>query len=265
MRPQVQQFFAALTYFTRLPSPSWVELGNVRGAACFAPLMGWIVGAVAAVTFAAAYLVFPISIAILVSMGASVWITGAIHEDGWADFCDGFGGGRDAEQTLEIMRDSRCGAFGVIGLVLMLLLKYVALLELGAQISATTGGAGLLWLLMLTFLTGHSLSRFAAVSFMRSHEYISGRTPTKAQSMANRMSRGELRLAATAGLIPLLALALMVGPSVLLVLPWVWLVRYAIGRMFTQRLGGYTGDCLGAVQQATEVVIYLSFYAVLAI
>ncbi|MEZ4712276.1 MAG: adenosylcobinamide-GDP ribazoletransferase [Caldilineaceae bacterium] len=246
---QIRLFFTALMFFTRIPCPAWVghsaELLN--HAARYFPLVGVLVGMIAAAVFGAAHLFFTEPIALLLSMAASIWITGAFHEDGFADFCDGFGGGWSQEQVLTIMKDSRIGTYGAVGIGMLLALKFYTLAALPAALIP--------WVLV----AGHSLSRLASVSLVYTHEYVREDMLSKAKPLAVRMSSTELLIAAATGLAPLLPLLLMGG--------WGWRVmaallavmgaRQVLARQFVKRLGGYTGDCLGAAQQVTEVAFYL--------
>ena len=262
MRVSVHAFLAALTYFTRIRSPISIDSSRTEGAACFAPVIGWIVGAVAATAFAISHLVFPISVAVVISMAVSILVTGGLHEDGWMDFCDGFGGGSSREQTIRIMRDSHSGAFPILGAILVLLLKFTILSELASLLLLDEGS--MLGVFAATLVAGHGSSRFAAVAYMVTHDYISGESPTKAESMAKRMSTSELLIAALGGVLPVVFLSALWSWMVLFALLPLVLVYFLMGRMFTRRLAGYTGDCLGAVQQLSELAFYFGLYAVMA-
>jgi adenosylcobinamide-GDP ribazoletransferase len=126
---QVRLFFIALQFFTRLPIPSWVgfEAAWLHHASRYFPLVGAVVAAIAAGVYALAALVLPAPVAVLLSTAAGIYATGAFHEDGFADMCDGFGGGQTRERVLEIMKDSRIGAYGAIGIILLLAVKCAAL------------------------------------------------------------------------------------------------------------------------------------------
>ena len=121
---EIRLFFTALMFFTRLPCPAWVGYSEsyLNHSARYFPLVGVIVGGIGGLTFWLAQLIWPPSIAVLLSMLATIAVTGAFHEDGLADSCDGFGGGWGKEQVLAIMKDSRLGTFGAIGLGLILAL-----------------------------------------------------------------------------------------------------------------------------------------------
>lgn len=250
IRREAEYFFAALRFFTRIPTPAWVghSEAQLNHAARWFPGIGWLVGALgAAVTLAAAWL-WPPAIAVLAGMAATVLVTGAFHEDGLTDTLDGLGGGWTREQTLAIMKDSRIGSYGAIGLVLVLLIKFAALFELlageGAVSPAPTFFAAL--------VAGHAVSRLASTTLIFALDYA--RSEGKAKPLATRLAKGELAFAALLGLTPCLWLP---GPHAAVALLLVSLVTLLAARTFVRRLGGYTGDCLGATQQLTEIAFYL--------
>jgi adenosylcobinamide-GDP ribazoletransferase len=251
---QARLFFIALQFFTRLPIPSWVgfQPAWLHHASRYFPAVGIVVAAVAAAVYFAASLLWPQPVAVLLSTIAGIYLTGAFHEDGFADVCDGFGGGLTPQRTLEIMKDSRVGAYGAIGIALLLLLKCAALASLppGAVVAA--------------LFIAHPLSRLAAASLILCLDYA--RDEGKAKPLAQHMSRGEFAVAAVTASLPALACIangaiawLVVAASVLAAAgATAWLARF-----FARRIGGYTGDCLGAVQQVSEVVLYLGIGAAL--
>ena len=274
VRAAVTTFLAALAYFTRIPCPRSVTADESarQQAASFAPLAGWVVGAVAAAAYAATASVLPVSIAVLAAIIAAVWITGGLHEDGLADFWDGFGLGRTREQTLAIMADSRSGAFAVLGVVLVLLAKWVVLVEVAslATVRAAHGGAIVggeepgAWLLVGAVLfAGHALSRLASVGYMYTHAYARPEPRARGRHLATAMSARALVFAGVCGLGPLAVFPAMGHAWVALAVVPVLGVWVCLGLWFTHRLGGYTGDCLGAAQQLTELAFYLSVCALL--
>jgi adenosylcobinamide-GDP ribazoletransferase len=134
MKKELRVFFTALMFYTRIPCPKWVDHDDdyINQATRYFPFIGWIVGVICFLFLYGASLLLPVPVAVVISMLAGVFITGAFHEDGFADVCDGFGGGWTKEKILLIMKDSRVGAYGVIGLVVLLLLKASALNILAA-------------------------------------------------------------------------------------------------------------------------------------
>ena len=251
---QLRLFFIALQFFTRLPIPRWVgfEAAWLNHASRYFPLVGLVVGAIAAAVYAAAALVLPAPVAAVLSTATTIYLTGAFHEDGFADTCDGLGGGMTRERALEIMKDSRVGAYGAIGVACMLAAKCTAL----AMLPPPSAIAAL--------LLAHPLSRLAATSLIWTMEYA--RAEGKAKPLAQRMSSGEFAIASATVLLPVAALVLhgalsaaaCAGAVLAASLAALWLAR-----KFARRLGGYTGDCLGAVQQLSEVAIYLAVLATL--
>ena len=245
MKREVRIFFTALMFFTRIPCPKWVDHSEeyLNKASKYFPVIGIIVGAISALIYWLFQLIFPAEIALIFSMIASVMITGAFHEDGFADVCDGFGGGWTKEKILLIMKDSRLGTFGVIGLALILLLKWSVLKYFPVNI------------LMIALISGHAISRLNAVSLIFTDTYARDDDSSKSKPLATKMSSGELIFATLFGIAPL---ALFTNAYVFLTLVPLLLVRWYFSRYFKKWIGGYTGDCLGAVQQVSEVVFYLS-------
>jgi adenosylcobinamide-GDP ribazoletransferase len=251
---QLRLFFIALQFFTRLPIPRWVgfEQEWLHHASRYFPLVGIVVGVIAAGVYAAAALVLPAPVAAVLSTAATIYATGAFHEDGFADACDGLGGGMTRARVLEIMQDSRVGAYGAIGVACMLGTKCTALAMLPPT---STIGA---------LLLAHPLSRLAATSLIWRMEYA--RAEGKAKPLAQRMTGTEFGIAVltvTIAAVILLATgaldmrALVAAALAAVAASW-WLAR-----KFARRIGGYTGDCLGAVQQLSEAAVYIAVLATL--
>ena len=248
IRREIELFFNALRFFTRMPVPRWVGHSTelLNHSARYFPLVGWLVGLVGAAGFLIVGLALPVSLAIVLSMVATIRFTGAFHEDGFGDVCDGFGGGWDRAQVLSIMKDSRIGAYGAIGLALMLIAKFLALLEMGEE------------LVPIALLAAHPLSRFASTTLIYALVYPREDQPdeiARAKPLAHRLSAGELGCAALFGCAPLL---LLTGLEAIGVVVLVGVVTLWAARCFRRRIGGYTGDCLGATQQLAELAAYLA-------
>ncbi|WP_010090990.1 adenosylcobinamide-GDP ribazoletransferase [Burkholderia ubonensis] len=242
LRAELRYFFVALGYFTRVPVPRAIgyAAGDLDQAARYFPLVGACVGACGALVYLAALRVFPASIAVGLSIAATLLATGAFHEDGLADSCDAFGGGYTRDDVLRIMHDSRIGTFGAAALVIALGLKWQALAALPPLRAA--------W----TMIAAHAASRVAAVSLLMSLDYV--RAEGKAKPVARRMGPRAALVAAAFGLPWLFWPDWRMGVAALgaLVLLRAWLARYLV-----RRIGGYTGDCLGFAQQLGELTIYL--------
>lgn len=217
------------------------------------PLIGWIVGSISFLAFYLSSLFLSIETAVILAIIASVLTTGAFHEDGFADVCDGFGGGWTKEKILVIMKDSAIGAYGAIGLVLLFLLKFKLLSE--AILLFTNSDSYLL--IFLLFISAHSLSRLAAISIIFTHEYSRDDASSKSKPIAKNHTWKEIFGSFFFGLVPLLALACFQYKILFVLIP-VFLARYFLARYFQKWIDGYTGDCLGATQQVCEVIYYLS-------
>ena len=251
---QLRLFFLALQFFTRLRIPRWVGFDAAwqRNAIRYFPAVGWTVGLVSGGVYALAMLIWPPTIAVLLALGAGLWMTGAMHEDGLADTCDGIGAGGDVERMLKIMRDSHIGVFGVVGLGLTLALICAALAALPPHQACAA------------LLLAHPLSRLACFPLIRKLQYL--RAAGKAKALAEQITAGECWIG-VATVLPLLLLVGLGGwlpwSGLLLGLVLIFPVVWRLARLFVKRLGGYTGDCLGAVQQAAEAVFYLGVVAAL--
>lgn len=254
LRSQLELLLTAVMFYTRLPCPGWVshEAELLNRATVYFPLIGWLVGGLTALVYWGALHLWSPLVAVLLSTGAGVLLTGAFHEDGLADVCDGFGGGWTRARILEIMKDSRVGTYGLVGLGLVLALKTATLH------SAALGPAR--WGLSVPVLlaVAHPLSRLTALTFVRTLPYArEDLADGKAKPVAQSMPNSRLVRAALLGLAPLVALASWQRqPTLLLVLLPLILLQLVLGRWFRRWLGGYTGDCLGATQQLAEVLIY---------
>ncbi|GHT88637.1 adenosylcobinamide-GDP ribazoletransferase [Betaproteobacteria bacterium] len=246
LREQLALFCTALGFFTRLPIPARVGWSPQRldHAARYFPLVGAVVGILGAGSYFVCAQILPVSVAVILSMAVTVRATGAFHEDGWADACDGLGAGWDKAQVLGIMKDSRIGSYGAVGLVLMLAAKAAALIELEAQ-----------HLTAPALLVAHPLSRLASTSLIYTLDYVRDDASSKSKPLAQKMSAAELVVATVCGLLPL---ALLPLPAIAAVIIAAALVTLWCARLFVRRLGGYTGDLLGATQQAAELACYLA-------
>ncbi|MFN5333750.1 MAG: adenosylcobinamide-GDP ribazoletransferase [Bacteroidota bacterium] len=242
MKKELDIFFTALMFYTRIPCPPNIthDPDYLNKATRYFPMMGWIVGGMAALVFGLSSYFFNPPICILLSMVASILTTGAFHEDGWADVCDGFGGGWTKEKILEIMKDSRTGAYGSIGMALMLLFKYIVQTEI--QVTQ----------LCVVMIAAHSFSRLCAVGMVATSVYVRENDDAKAKPLAKTITIREVIPAFIFGVAPLW----MIGKYCLAIIPPILLTIY-MRRYFHKWIGGYTGDCLGAIQQVSELMFYL--------
>jgi adenosylcobinamide-GDP ribazoletransferase len=242
----------AVQFLTRLPIPAGIHCTPARLAATprWYPAVGILVGLVAALVYWVGSLALPPMLAALLSTAAGLALTGALHEDGLADACDGLGGGAAASDALAIMRDSRLGTYGAVALFLVLSAKILAIAALDPALAAPV------------LVAGHASSRASAVVALATGTYL--RREGTGRPVSGGIRAGGLSLAlATAGA-TWLACGLVAGPAAM--------VGGALGlalghgvmrRLYGRKLGGYTGDCLGAVQQASEVGLYTGVLACL--
>ncbi|TAG30303.1 MAG: adenosylcobinamide-GDP ribazoletransferase [Sphingobacteriia bacterium] len=259
-------FRTALMFLTRIPVGRLpFSQANLQASARYFSWVGILVGLVSAMVCIVANYLFSMPLSIAISMMASILLTGAFHEDGWADCCDAFGGGWTKEKILTIMKDSRLGTYGVVGLIGMLAIKFLLLLEISNNTSAI--------LLGMVMITAHSSSRFFAVTIMQKLPYVQDIDSSKSKPLANRkLTKIEMGVLLIGMAIPLIVLSQISTdyrlpftvyhlPSTvyfLLLLPCYIFCIFA-RRYFKKWIGGYTGDCLGATQQITELIFYLGF------
>ncbi|TAH03685.1 MAG: adenosylcobinamide-GDP ribazoletransferase [Sphingobacteriales bacterium] len=244
MKKEIRIFFTALMFFTRIPCPKNTDHSEeyLNRASKYFTLVGIIVGCLVAISYCIFELIFSPNISLLLSFVVSLLITGAFHEDGFADVCDGFGGGWTKEKILEIMKDSQVGTYGAAGLILIFALKYLALSEIPQQFT------------VFSFISAHAISRLTSVSLIYTEEYAREDLLSKAKPLATKMSHTDFLVACIFGLAPLF---LLQNNFVFLLLIPLILIKLYFSHYFNKWIGGYTGDCLGAVQQIAEVVYYL--------
>jgi adenosylcobinamide-GDP ribazoletransferase len=257
----VRHFLLALQFFTRVPVTGplagWVGFSPamLRASAAHFPGVGWLVGAVGAGVFYLAHAGLPdrggALVAAALSTIATVLMTGAFHEDGLADVADGLGGSADRARALEIMKDSRIGAFGAIALVLALGLKVALLAALAGQGVAHV---------VLALVCAHVLSRLAPLFLIRWLPYVGDENAaSKSKPLADAIQGGALlvgvawSLPAVAWLVTTLGIARGLAPLLLCALAALFMAR-----LLQRRLQGFTGDGLGATQQVCELAIYLA-------
>ncbi|SIS87375.1 cobalamin-5'-phosphate synthase [Thalassolituus maritimus] len=241
---QLNLWWIALAFFTRIPVPASVEFSqaSLNRASRYFPAVGWLIGALCATALWLLMLVFPQDVAVLISIAISLLLTGCFHEDGLADTSDGLGGGWTREQKLSIMKDSRIGTYGAAALWVSLTLKFVVLSQLINPV--------------LALLVAHPLSRIIPTVFIAAMSYVSDVDTSKAKPLAESGSGADTAIAIITGLI---ALMFINNPFIIL---FVLLVLAGVAYVFLKRqIGGFTGDALGAVQQVSELAIYLSLLA----
>jgi adenosylcobinamide-GDP ribazoletransferase len=263
----IRHYLLAVQFFTRLPVTGkladWVGFSPamLRASAAHFPGVGWLVGAlVAGFTWTLLHLLpaspyAPLVAAVLGTV-LSVLITGAFHEDGLADLADGLGGTQNRERALEIMKDSRVGAFGAIAMALVLLTKVALLALLGSLPSADS-----YLLLCIAIFAAHVVSRTWPLIIIRLLPHVGDTETSKAKPLADQISLVSLGVAFL-WCFSALALVLYAWSAISFVAISVALIAsgvafFVMWRWFVGRLQGFTGDCLGATQQVCELAFYL--------
>lgn len=253
MKEQIRILFTAVMFYTRIPCPSWVDHSEqyINKSIRYFPVIGWIIGGISAVFCIAATFFFSPMLGAILFLVSSIWLTGAFHEDGFADVCDGFGGGWTKMQVLTIMKDSRVGTYAVVGLLLLLMAKVALVMLLQEQIHDFA-------LLGLVLINAHTLSRLLAATVVFTHSYVREDELSKAKPIAKSSSIANVGISIVMGIVPFVVLLFYTQQVVLVLLPFfMYLVKMWLARKFKKKIGGYTGDCLGATQQVTELSFYL--------
>ena len=253
------KLLAALTFFTRLPLWKIKEIpaDDFKRVVPLWPLAGWLTGGVMALVLWLMLKVTTPVLAWIAALVARLLLTGALHEDGLADFIDGFGGGRTRERTLAIMKDSHIGTYGVIGLIIY----YLLMMQVPGSVTPAA--------LCVLVICGDAWSKCCAAQLINLLPYARSEETAKNKTVYSRMNAGEFLLCLLFGLIPAIilicvlccSLPLILGLrlsavtiGIMLAVPVV--VMLLMAWMCKRRIGGYTGDCCGA----TFILCELSFW-----
>lgn len=251
---ELRRVAIAATFLTRLPWVARFDQGDpeelARSVRWF-PLIGALIGSAGAVVMSMALLQWPATIAALLALTMMIALTGAFHEDGFADAADGLFGGMTPARRLEIMKDSRIGTFGGAALILLLLLRWQALVALPlAHVWAA-------------LVAAHALGRAATPILALALPYVREAAPNK--PVAEGVRAMDLVIALAVGALFCIPLFISIGAagSVLLCSACI-AVLVSLGYLFQRKIGGITGDCLGAATQALELTILLGAVACLS-
>ncbi len=238
------KILAALIFFTRLPF--WrikeVPAKYFKRIVPYWPLAGWLTGGIMVGVLWVTAQVLPVSIAWLLAILSRLLITGCLHEDGLADFFDGFGGGTTKERTLAIMKDSQIGSYGVIGLIGYFLLLFLLLGNLPLK------------LICALVICGDCWSKFCASQIINYLPYARKEEDSKAKVVYDRMTWQELLTGFICGLSPIV-LFLPIDFWLVTICPILTFIF--LYRLMKHRLQGYTGDCCGATFLLCELSFYL--------
>jgi len=261
IKSEFNLFFLALSFFSRIPTPKSMIYSPylLNQANRYFSLVGLLLAVLQGGIFLIFIQILPTPIALILMLAAGLVLTGAFHEDGLADMADGIGGGLNIKQRLSIMKDSRVGTYGVVTLVTILALKYLLLLEL-AQRGYLSTDNHLFFLVSLTL--GFSLSRAVAASLIINTAYVSEQNSSKSTTLASEQKPQELLILMAVALLPALYFSFY---EVLILILLVFIFRQLFRAWLIDKIGGFTGDCLGAAQQIAEVIIYIVLLASLTL
>lgn len=252
---QIELYLLALSFFTRIPVRINMDISETKfhQASGYFALVGLTIGALLMFSFWLLQLVFPVAVSLALLLAINLLLTGAFHEDGLADVWDGFGGGFNKLQKLNIMKDSRLGTYGASALFLVLLLKFVSWQTLTAEVS-----------FFALLLLANTLSRVLATSLISVMAYVSEDQQAKVKPVAKTLPKQSLMMLLSTGFIVLFA-GVLCGfytlEKAFLLIIFLLLLRKLFIFWFEKQLAGYTGDCLGAAQVISELAIYLFFIA----
>ncbi|MEP2102027.1 MAG: adenosylcobinamide-GDP ribazoletransferase [Parasphingorhabdus sp.] len=246
----------AVQFLTRLPVPGLNALtaeqaryGLSRSVIWF-PLVGALIGVITAAVLVASEHIWPRAIAVIIALAIEARLTGAFHEDAVADFCDAFGGGHDAESTRRIMKDSRIGSYGALGLILSVGLRAALLIALPQDI------------IIITLIASACFGRFLAVAVMALVAPVATQDVGLAKDVGGRTGLSDLFLAALIAA-PVISFFAYSQPIAAL---WgvgaAGLFLFWFRALLLRRLNGSTGDCLGFAAYAGQLIILLAVLAV---
>lgn len=245
----VVRILAALIFFTRLPFWRLAEVPAeyFKNIVSFWALVGWLTAGLSVIVLYAASLVLPLGVAVLLAIIARLLVTGCLHEDGLADFFDGFGGGTSKIMILSIMKDSHIGSYGVIGLISYFGLFYTLLSNLPLELAGCA------------ILAGDPYSKGVAGMVINRLPYARKEEESKSKTVYSRMTAREYIFTLLGGLLPLywLPKAEYLLAAILPVITW-----YMLTSFMKRKIQGYTGDCCGALFLLNELSFYLGVVVV---
>ncbi len=256
IKREINIFLNALLFYTRIRVPRSVVCNEetLNSAYRYLPLVGTIVGIVGAAMLWAASLIMPVNGAVMVAMVAMLLTTGAFHEDGLADFADGFGAGHNKESIMRIMKDSHIGTYGVITLICSTLLKF-------SLISSIVEASYDILDALIIILLAQTISRFTPVIMLATTSYV--------RSEKSKATHASLGVGATslivAGVISIAPLILLGWRAMSLYLASAALLISVFRAYTNSKIGGCTGDTLGALQQIAEILFYIVIFATYAL
>ena len=239
--------WAALIFFTRLPF--WRAYqppqASYKTVVEYWPLTGWLTGGAMAATLYFGSMVFPHAVAVIAAIAVRLMITGALHEDGLADFMDGFGGGSDRDRILAIMKDSHIGTYGVLGLIIYMLLLGTVLYSMPVTVAA------------LTILAADPFSKMVTSQLVSMLPYARREEEAKNKTVYRKPTLAAGLSLTVHGMLPMVLMIWLTGISWYMIIFIPALVMYFLYLLILRKINGYTGDCCGAVCLLVELAVYL--------
>lgn len=235
------EFLIAMQFMTRLPVPSELDYCEATFArsARFYPAVGLVVGVVVAIVYCLSSLALPETVTAILAVLTAVILTAGLHEDGLADAADGLVGGRDRDHALEIMRDHQVGVYGALALIFAIGLQWAVLFDWSG------------WSVVWALIAAHVVGRHAISEVIGRFDYA---RPDPAKFSRPSLSAEDLTYARLWVSGVLLGSILLLGFfSTLTGLAFSGILGSGLAQVFQRKLGGYTGDCLGATQQVAMI------------
>ncbi len=234
------ELLAALQFLTALPIKRSFTIGQVGRSTAFFPVVGIIIGLILVGLNYLLHLILPSSVVNALLVAAMAGISGGLHLDGLADTMDGMAGHRTPDQRLEIMRDSRIGGFGALGIALFLILEYVSLNSLPP-----------VWV-PYTLVLASTVSRWAMVNSIFAYPYA--RPAGLGKAFKDAVNWQQVAMATVVTIILAMALFRVAG---LVILIGIWGIVTLLAYYFKRQINGLTGDTYGAINEVTTVSVFL--------
>lgn len=246
-----QNIWAALIFFTRLPFWRIYQppKNSYKAVVEYWPIIGWLTGGIMAAIIYFGSMVMPHTIAVLLAILSRIIITGGLHEDGLTDFIDGFGGGgSDRQRILDIMKDSRIGTYGVVGILFYILILFFTLTSLPVPLAA------------ITVFAADPYAKMIAAQIIEMMPYARTEEESKAKNIYRKFNTQAGISLTIQGMLPL-ALFFYYTKGII---DWYFvvfvpcIVMYFMYLLIWKRLKGYTGDCCGALFLIIELSVYIT-------
>jgi adenosylcobinamide-GDP ribazoletransferase len=243
---------AAIQFLTRVPiSSSVCTAESLRRAPLFFPFVGMLIGGFTGGLLWLTGLIWPVWLAVILALAAELWLTGALHEDGLADFCDGFGGGRDREKILVILKDSRIGTYGMLGL------WFAVALRIGSVGTVVAEFGHQRWIYWAAALVASAaVGRWMMVLAMVLVAPVAERE-SLARDVAGGVSWRDFALSGLGAAPAITLYAYLMPMHALLGAALIAAALMILLSLIRRKLGGITGDCLGCIGYVTQVLLLL--------